>query len=191
MFAYCKELESVAIEGEVVSVGYRAFYNCAKLSDIVLPSSVTTIGEYAFYICALIDDSAISSCTALTSIGGYAFAYCAELKNVVVPESVTALGNAFCYCELDSLRFECVFNFSTLFSNMTVKNITYANRIEKNVVFGQVTNILTAELPEEPNVRHQIRGTRTVNFAGSEEEFIAAGYLYDDSVTVNFNVVFE
>lgn len=191
MFSYCKKLESVAIEGEVVSVGYRAFYNCAKLSDIVLPSSVTTIGEYAFYICALIDDSAISSCTALTSIGGYAFAYCAELKNVVVPESVTALGNAFCYCELDSLRFECVFNFSTLFSNMTVKNITYANRIEKNVVFGQVTNILTAELPKEPNIRHQIRGTRTVNFAGSEEEFIAAGYLYDASVTVNFNVIFE
>ena len=190
-FAYCRKLESVSFDGDIEMVGYAVFIDCILLENIILPNSVTVIGNSAFKGCVMLKEEAFAGCENLVSIGALSFALCTGLKNVVIPQSVTSFGDAFVSCELDSLRFECVFKFNHIFNPIASKTVTYANEIEETIMFCQVTNILSTELPEDPDATHHIRGDITVNFAGSEEEFIAAGYVYDDSVTVNFNVSFE
>lgn len=41
----------IKFDGDVTSIGVRAFEDCSRLTSITIPNSVETIGEYAFHMC--------------------------------------------------------------------------------------------------------------------------------------------
>ena len=72
IFSGARNLESVSLPDNTVSIGNYAFNNCTALKELVLPASVTEIGNKAFY-----------NCTALTKL--------------MIPASVTYIGNRAFY----------------------------------------------------------------------------------------------
>ena len=87
----------ITFDGNVTSIGYRAFFKCSSLTSITIPDSVTEIGEGAFCWCdgltsVIIPDN-------VTEIGDSAFRWCSSLISVTIPDSVTEIGEgAFCGC---------------------------------------------------------------------------------------------
>ena len=78
----CKNLTSIDIPDNVLSIGQSAFTYCSGLTSVTMPDSVTSIDQGAFYGC-----SGLTSCTigdGVTSIGGYAFQNCSSLTSITV-----------------------------------------------------------------------------------------------------------
>jgi hypothetical protein len=48
--AGCESLSEILILGNVLTIGYRAFYQCRSLTTFVLPAKVTTIADNAMKI---------------------------------------------------------------------------------------------------------------------------------------------
>ena len=93
-----KELTSVAIERNIISIGTQAFQN-NKLASVVIPDSVTSIGDSAFF-----DNPLVSLAIGknVTSIKDEAFGN-NKLTSVIIPPSVTSIGNqAFSHYTFDS-----------------------------------------------------------------------------------------
>lgn len=116
----------LVFDGDVTSIGLRAFINCTNLATITIPDSVTTIGICAFTRCynltafngkfaskdgrcLIVGDTLISFAPAglteyaipdsVTSIGNYALCDCNSLTSVTIPDSVTTIGHfAFSGC---------------------------------------------------------------------------------------------
>ena len=117
----------ITFDGELTTIGYRAFYNCYKLRSVTIPDSVTTIGDMAFWNCSslaefkgkfaedggrcLIIDGVLNAFAlgcgvteytipdSVTTIGDYVFSYCDSLTSVTIPDSVTTIGeDAFRNC---------------------------------------------------------------------------------------------
>jgi hypothetical protein len=186
-FANCENLRSVKINSEITNIGINAFYNCKALSDIKLPSSVEQIEAFAFEGCVSLTDDAINQCTNLKGIYNSAFDNCTGLKNIVIPESVEFLGSAFSGCKFKSIRFKCAFKNAGEFE---AGKVIYEGEILGEIRFGGVTEIHAKTLPTVKSVK--IGGNaKIVYFAGSEEAFENAGYTWDETVTVNFDVDFS
>ena len=67
----------ITFDGDVTTIGERAFYNCTSLTSVTIPDSVTTIG-----ICAFRDCHGLTSVTipdSVTSIGDGVFLSCYNL----------------------------------------------------------------------------------------------------------------
>ena len=87
----------IKFDGNVTSIGERAFYNCTSLASITIPDSITEIGNSAFCWCTKLTSVTIPD--SVTEIGYGAFASCRSLTSVTIPDSVTEIGNsAFRYC---------------------------------------------------------------------------------------------
>ena len=96
-FAWCESLTSVTIPDSVTTIGYDAFCCCTSLICVTIPDSVTAIGEQAFVSCRSLTSVTIPD--SVTLIGDYAFNSCISLTSVIIPDSVTAIGyDAFGYC---------------------------------------------------------------------------------------------
>lgn len=85
----------ITFDGEVTSIGERAFYNDDSLKSITIPNSVTSIGQNAFYNCTSLTSATIPN--GVTSLGSYAFYQCTSLTSVTIPDSVTNIGHSAFY----------------------------------------------------------------------------------------------
>lgn len=80
----------ITFDGEVTSIGERAFYNDDSLKSITIPNSVTSIGQNAFYQCTSLTSVTIPD--SVTNIGHKAFSNCTSLQSINIPNSVTSMG---------------------------------------------------------------------------------------------------
>lgn len=123
----------ITFEGEVTSIGEKAFYDCTSLTSITIPEYITSIGEQAFAGChslsafygkyasddnrCLIVDGELKAFASselytydipngISSIGNTAFLACMSLKNINIPNSVISIGHsAFLGClSLESIN---------------------------------------------------------------------------------------
>lgn len=85
----------ITFDGEVTSIGERAFYNDDSLKSITIPNSVTSIGQQAFYNCTSLTSATIPN--SVTSLGSYAFYQCTSLTSVTIPDSVANIGHSAFY----------------------------------------------------------------------------------------------
>ncbi len=119
-FAQNKNLTSIAIGDNVMSVGEGAFWNCSALESVSVSSNVSHIGGYAFegtkYLDSVTDeflvlgngilafvnneDESIVIPSNVKQIGAAAFAGNNTLKSVSIPEGVSSIGKrAFAACQ--------------------------------------------------------------------------------------------
>ena len=87
--SYASKITSVAIEGDIISIGSCAFGNCTSLTSIEIPDSVTSIGSDAFRYCSSLTSIEIPDSVA--SIGTSAFYGCSSLTGIVIPHSVATI----------------------------------------------------------------------------------------------------
>lgn len=114
-FSSCKDLVSLTMPDDIISIGDVAFRYCTKLSSVTLPSKLTTISHYAFDGCTslasiaipenvtFIEEGAFQDCASLTSvtlsngvysIGNYAFNGCENLVTLEIPGSTHFIGDS-------------------------------------------------------------------------------------------------
>mgnify|MGYP003321571495 CR=1 FL=1 len=72
----------ITFDGEVTSIGEKAFMSCSFLTSITIPNSVTSIGNSAIYNCNRLTSITIPN--SVTSIGYDAFNACTGLTSIVV-----------------------------------------------------------------------------------------------------------
>ena len=89
-FAYCSNIEIIALKDSITSIGNHAFDSCSALKLFAMPNGVKSIGESAFEKCSSL--TAITLNEGLLSIGDYAFRGCVGLKSFSIPNSVTSIG---------------------------------------------------------------------------------------------------
>jgi len=95
-FYSCLGLTSVTIPNSVTNLGWSAFRSCSNLTSITIPNSVTSIGKETFYYCSNLTSVTIPN--SVKSIGDYAFC-CSGLTSITIPDSVTSIGHyAFNRC---------------------------------------------------------------------------------------------
>ncbi|MBR4046812.1 MAG: leucine-rich repeat domain-containing protein [Alistipes sp.] len=100
-FFWCSSLTSLTIPDSVTEIGNYAFRYCSSLTSVNIPDSVTTIGYYAFERC--ISLISVNIPDSVTTIGDYAFYGCDSLTSVTIPDSVTTIGY-MAFCDCDSLQ---------------------------------------------------------------------------------------
>ncbi len=93
-FAYCRDLVSVKLDGNLTEIPARTFMGCAALEEIDL-SRVTSVGDNAFAEAGLTE----VQLPACTSIGIYAFYNNLNLTKVTLAEGTTVGEGAFSYSE--------------------------------------------------------------------------------------------
>ena len=145
-----KESWVIKFDGEVTSIGDKAFYNCSSLTSVTIPDSVTTIGGNAFRYCSSLTNVTIPD--SVTTIGNYAFFNCSGLKSITIPDSVTSIGSdAFEDCKLTSVYITelsawCKIDFKTDYSNPLstyIKTNLYLNNelVTELVIPSDITEI--------------------------------------------------
>ncbi|MBR2976276.1 MAG: leucine-rich repeat domain-containing protein, partial [Alistipes sp.] len=82
----------ITFDGELTTIGYRAFYKCTSLTSVTIPDSVTTIGVGVFWNCDSLTSVTIPD--SVTTIGDWAFDGCESLTSVIIGDSVTTIGEA-------------------------------------------------------------------------------------------------
>ena len=89
---YCDYICKIYFEGNITSIGNKAFQNLYRVKSVVIPDSVITIHNYAFYNCTTLDNVIIPS--AVRTIGEYAFYGCNYLDNLYLNSTTPpSLGN--------------------------------------------------------------------------------------------------
>ncbi len=117
----------IMFDGDVTSVGERAFENCFELATIQIPNSVTCIGLAAFANCDKL--STIHIPNSVTSIGTVAFFY-TGLTIIQIPSSVTSIGELACLgCDLNTITVDS-------------ENSVYDSRNDCNAIIETKTNSL-------------------------------------------------
>ena len=87
---------TIEFDGDITSIGSRAFNSCGNLTSVNIPNSVTSIGGTAFNDCTSLTSIDIPS--GVTSIGGGAFNSCRNLTSVTVNATTPptmSVNNAF------------------------------------------------------------------------------------------------
>ena len=88
----------MTFDGDVTSIGEKAFYRCRELTSIEIPSTVTSIGDEAFWTCQNMSSPTIP--ISVMSIGTEALYDCRGLTSIFIPSSVTSIGSrAFNACQ--------------------------------------------------------------------------------------------
>lgn len=123
----------ITFDGDVTTIGWRAFISCDSLTSIVIPDSVTSIGMTAFQDCSNLADVKFGK--GIENIDTQAFAYCQSLSSVTLPDKLVYIGNfAFEWCEsLSSVTFGenistinyGAFEFTAITSVTLPQSITY------------------------------------------------------------------
>ena len=89
---YADRITTVIIDGEVGSIGSRAFQDCTNLKNISLPDTVASFGENAFSGCGKLQTFEVPS--ALTAVGAGAFADCKSLYKLYFPDGLKEIKKA-------------------------------------------------------------------------------------------------
>ena len=104
-FALNYVLPAIEIPEGVTEVGGSAFMYCTELSSVSLPSTLTSLGEGVFFMCSNIDRIEIPD--GVTEIKDDTFSACGKLTAVALPEGLTTVGDkAFYSCaSLSDINF--------------------------------------------------------------------------------------
>ena len=93
------ENTSIEVREGTVSISSEAFQGQTNLSSITLSKDVISIGYRAFYDCTGLIIPTIPKDSKLVSIGNSAFSGCSNLISITIPESVMSIGDyAFHSC---------------------------------------------------------------------------------------------
>ena len=113
-FANSRNLRSVTIHGENVTIGDYAFENCTSLQELNVRGSIQKIGGYSFRYCDLRD---VDLRGTITSVGNMAFANNPSLRTFAIHGENATLGNGIVsYCP--SLEYLYVGGVETITKNM-------------------------------------------------------------------------
>lgn len=80
----------ITFDGDITTVGDKAFSGCSNLRSIILPEGVTSIGSMAFEDCTSLTDITIPTNT--SSVGAQAFSNCTALSRIALPDKITEIG---------------------------------------------------------------------------------------------------
>ena len=121
-FSMCKELLSIKLPNNLISIGKKAFYYCESLGKIHIPTNIESIGNSAFELCMQLTDLTFDKGSKLKAIAGSyeestsvgiancngTFMSCKNLSTIEIPASVEIIDAcAFRYCKkLTSITFE-------------------------------------------------------------------------------------
>jgi len=95
---YNSGIGRMVFDGELYSMGDKAFYNLRRLETIDLPDGIKEIGHQAFANCTAL--ASIRFSPQLTSIQSHAFENCTALESISLPETVNSIGlSAFADCQ--------------------------------------------------------------------------------------------
>jgi hypothetical protein len=87
----------MTFDGDVTSIGEKAFYGGTSIKSIIIPSSVTDIGYMAFYSCTGLESITIPN--SVKSTGTLAFGRCSSLASAYIGKNITSRGESmFAYC---------------------------------------------------------------------------------------------
>ena len=95
------KIESVSFADDInlLTLGYRAFYNAKNLISVSVPDSVISIDYYAFAECRNLETVTFAEDNLLTGIYKGAFLNCISLKNIIIPDSIIEISDyAFYGC---------------------------------------------------------------------------------------------
>ena len=94
-------LDSVAFaqNGNILTFGYRAFYNAQKIKSITVPASVVSVDYYAFANCTALESVIFAQGSELKGIYEGAFYGCKNLREIALPDSIVEISDfAFYGC---------------------------------------------------------------------------------------------
>ena len=96
-FCRCKELISIHLPSNTISIGNSAFEECSNLKEVCMGNKVQVIKKSAFHCCRKLESLSFSR--SLKKINSYAFS-CSGLKEVILPDSLIEICEyAFHYCQ--------------------------------------------------------------------------------------------
>ncbi len=105
IFSSCMNLTNVTMGSGVTNVAYRMFWGCGNLRKTVIPETVKRIGRESFRQCNSLVHIVIPK--GVQYIEDSAFAQSLFGVDVELPDSVILLTNAFCRCDLKSIKNVC------------------------------------------------------------------------------------
>ncbi|MCI5744897.1 MAG: leucine-rich repeat domain-containing protein, partial [Erysipelotrichaceae bacterium] len=93
-FAYCEKLEEVNISenSEISGIYEGAFYNCSSLQSFYIPKGIQEISDYAFYGCTSLTSVTYHPECELKGIYKYAFSY-TGMSEIILPETLLEIGD--------------------------------------------------------------------------------------------------
>ena len=92
-----RDMQTVILPSNLVSLGFSAFRNCKRLSKVVFSQGLLKISPHAFSNCKELKKLVLPE--GIESIDDYAFAYCG-LEEIVFPKTLSRIeDNAFCDCK--------------------------------------------------------------------------------------------
>ena len=95
------KLSSVSFADDInlLTLGYRAFYNAPNLTEVSIPASVVSIDYYAFAECRSLSRVTFAPDNKLTGIYEGAFLNCISLADITIPDSIVEISDfAFYGC---------------------------------------------------------------------------------------------
>lgn len=95
------KLSSVSFADDInlLTLGYRAFYNAPNLTEVSIPASVVSIDYYAFAECRGLSRVTFAPDNKLTGIYEGAFLNCISLVDITIPDSIVEISDfAFYGC---------------------------------------------------------------------------------------------
>lgn len=96
-FQGCENLESVIFCDGIENIGKYAFDYCYKLESVILGDGIESIGQSVFYGCYNLKEVVLPEGT--TKIADSMFANCWSLEEVILPKGITEIaGGAFMGC---------------------------------------------------------------------------------------------
>lgn len=177
-------------------------YACESLEEVVLNNGLEFIVDNSFNRCSnlsriwtkgygdRVEEGVAIFPEGLKEIGENSFDGLSKIKEITfLSDGLSIESRTFEGCSLRSVRFEGDCNY--IYLGAFPDEITYCGEINGAIKFGKVTNIYAKTL-RAVNIQYVSSGVAEINFAGTESEFLAAGYvLSSDQTTVNYNVKFN
>ncbi len=194
-FQNCSSVKKVILHSGITKIGYDAFSNCTKLAYIRLNENITEIGARAFMGCELLGNECFTVGNALKLIGERAFCGTA-ITEFTVPVGVNEVEyRAFAQTELEHLVIKGeIKNGGSEIAGINIKEITFEKAFKLYGVYGTTgTEIVNIKFVTASNNAGRVihEGVSTVNFAGTEAQFIALGFeLAGNDTVVNYEVSF-
>lgn len=190
---YCKNITTVKLPKDLISIGNSAFSSKKQLVTVVVPSTVTSIGNSAFSECYNLENCDLSACQ-LTTIPYYCFYNCRKLISFNIPATVTSIrDHAFYNCQqfTSPLPSGLTSIGNSAFSEtaMTDMDIVIAEGCEMGSGTFSNTGIKSIELPttyyQEKGTFDYCNNLQTVTLKSpTVTQLSSLGYIWASNVTL-------